>query len=226
MADNKNNSQEQNKIDALNDQLTSASEKLAGNRKIIYWCVGGIVLVAVFIMSYLFFYRNPRTNDSYAAYGKVGLEAANDTVAAKEYAKVAEQFGSAGGGNLAALSAGQSYYNIGKYKEALESLKKFSTSDDVLMSNVEILIGDCYVNLKNYPEALQAFDKGIKTAGTNEQIVPRAQLKKAVVFDHLKKYDEALACYEAVKAQYPNFVPGNGMSIDGYIAREKARLGK
>lgn len=226
MADNKNNSQDQNTIDALNQQLTTASERLANNKKLIFWIVGAVILIAVIIISYLFAFKNPRNTESFNAYGKVALEVANDTVAAKEYAKIADQYGSHGGGNLAALAAGQSYYSIGKYKEALENLKKFSTSDDVLMANVEILIGDCYVNLKNYPEALQAFDKGIKTAGRNEQIVPRAQLKKAVVFDHLKKYNEALECYESIKAEYPNFVPGSGMTMDGYIAREKARLGK
>lgn len=225
MAENKNH-QDQNQIDALNDFLTSASERIANNKKIIFWVVGAILLVAVFAMSYLFIYKNPRTNDSFAAYSKVQMEAANDTVAAKEYQKVADQYGSHDGGNLAALSAGQSYYNIGKYKEALTSLQKFSTSDKVLMANVQILIGDCYVNLKNYPEALEAFDKGISTADGNDQIVPRAQLKKAVVFDHLKKYAEALGCYEAIKAEYPQFIPGSGMTIDGYIAREKSRLGQ
>lgn len=225
MADKKTQ-EEQTKIDELNASLTSASEKLANNKKIIFWVVGIVALVGVFAASYLFIYKQPRTNNSFDAYSKVALNALNDTVAAKDYAKVAADYKHTDGGNLAALSAGESYYNIGKYKEALEMLKKFDTTDEVLMANVEILIGDCYVNLKQYPEALEAFDKGIKKGDKNDQIVPRAQLKKAVVFDHLKKYQEALECYEAIKKDYPQFTPGSGMSIDGYIAREKARLGK
>ncbi|MCM1291611.1 MAG: tetratricopeptide repeat protein [Prevotella sp.] len=225
MADN-HNQQEQNKIDELNETLTSASERIADNKKVIFWVVGAIVLVAVFVMSYFYFYKNPGNDDSFAAYAKVATTADNDTIAAREYQKVAQKYGSHDGGNLANLAAGQSYYNIGKYKEALECLKKFSTSDKVLMANVDILVGDCYVNLKNYPEALAAFDKGIKAGEGNDQIVPRAQLKKAVVFDHLKKYNEALECYQIIRDEFPQFVPGSGMSIDGYIAREQARIGK
>lgn len=226
MAENKHNNQEENKIELLNDHLTNASERLANNKKIIFWVVGAVLLVAVLLMSYIFMYKNPRTDESFVALNKVEFNAANDTVAAKEYQKVADEYSNTDGGNVAALSAAQSYYNIGKYQEALKYIKKFSTSDKVLMSNAQILEGDCYVNLKKYPEALEAFDNGIKTADGNDQIVPRAQLKKAVVFDHLKKYAEALECYESIKNEFPTFVPGSGMSLDGYIAREKARLGQ
>ncbi|MBO4965176.1 MAG: tetratricopeptide repeat protein [Muribaculaceae bacterium] len=226
MAENKHNNQEENKIEQLNEHLTNVSERLVNNKKIIFWVVGAVILVAVLLMSYIFMYQNPQNNDSFDAYNKVELSAANDTVAAMGYKKVADQYGNTKGGNVAALSAGESYYNIGKYQEALTYLQKFSTSDKVLMANVQILIGDCYVNLKKYPEALESFDKGISTADGNDQIVPRAQLKKAVVFDHLKKYAEALQCYETIKSEFPNFMPGSGMSLDGYIAREKARLGQ
>lgn len=218
---------EETGIDQLNSTLTHAGEHIANNKKIIYWTVGAIVLVAVFIMSYYFIYKNPRNNSAWEAYAKVEQTAqGNDSIAAVEYKKIADKYGNTAAGNVSALEAGTRLYNLGKYEEAAKYLKKFDTDDDVLLSNSLILTGDCYVNLKKYPEAIDCFKKGIKEANGNDQIVPRALLKMAVVYDEQKKYDQALGCYEQIASEYPEFQPGTGMSIEGYVAREQARLGK
>ena len=115
---------------------------------------------------------------------------------------------------------------MGKYDEAVKYLKKFKTGDDVLMANAQILLGDCYVNLKKYDDAISAFKKACNTADDNVQIEPRALLKMANVYDAQKKYDKALDCYEEILEDYPNFTLGNGLTIEAYAERERARLGK
>ena len=223
----KNEVDNQNAIDRLNDNLSSASEKVAANKKIIYWVVGIIAVCAAFTLSYLFIYRNPRLNKAYEAYNEVEIKAmGNDSIAAAEYKKVADSYGSNDAGKLAALSAAESYYNMGKYKEAAAELDRFSTTEPVLEANAKVLEGDCYVNLKNYDKALSCFDKALSLAKGNEQIAVRVLLKEANIYDAQKKYDKALSCYETIKKEYPNFQPGNGAGIDAYIEREKARLGK
>lgn len=227
MASKKQESQEPTAIDNLNSQLTSASEKIANNKKIIYWCFGAILVVGAFTLSYLFIYRNPRVNEAFEAYNAVETVAmGSDSISAAEYIKVANEYGSSDAGKLAALSAGEALYNQGKYKEAAEYLKKFSSSDNVLSSNVMILTADCYVNLKQYDEALDYYTKAVREADGNPQIVPRALLKQANVYDEQKKYDKALGCYEIIANDYPEFQFGNGMTAEAYVAREKARLGK
>ncbi|MCM1370131.1 MAG: tetratricopeptide repeat protein [Candidatus Amulumruptor caecigallinarius] len=226
MANNKPE-EEQNQIEKLNDNLTSASQKIAENKKIIFWVVGAILVVAAFALSYIFIYKNPRTNKAFEAYNQVEITAMdNDSIAAAEYKKVADNYGSTSAGNLAALSAAESYYAIGKYKEAIDCLEKFSTSEDVLEANALALRGDCYVNLKQYDKALEYFNKAISHADKNIQIVPRVLIKEANVYDEQKKFDKALECYEQIKKDYPTFQFGNGMSIESYIEREKVRLGK
>ena len=222
----KENEQNDSAIDKLNDNLTSASEKIANNKKIIFWVLGAIVVVAGFILSYFFIYRNPHLKGAAEAYNQVEINAmGNDSIAAAEYKKVADKYSHTPSGHLAALEAAENFYDEGKYKEALACLDKASISEDVLQANAEILKGDCYVNLKQYDKALDAFKKGISKGDKNEQIVPRALLKCANVYDEQKKYGEALKCYEEIKADYPDFQLGMA-SIDAYIAREKARLGK
>lgn len=224
MADNKN-PQEETTIEQINNNLTDAGRKVAENKKMLFWVVGVIVIVAVFVMSYFFIYQNPKLNKAYEAYNKVEMTAmGNDTVAAKEYAKVADANNNTPG-HLAALSAAESYYNIGKYAEAAKYLEKFKSSDKVLSANAYLLLGDCYVNLKKYPQALEAFEKGVKEADKNPQIAPRGLMKMAVVYDEQKQYANALDCYTQIKNEYPQFVAGN-VEIDAYIERENARLGK
>lgn len=224
---NKNPRQDENAVDALNSHLTSAGERIANNRKPIMWIIGVIVLIAAFVIGYVFIYRNPRLNEAAEAYSKVEMKAlGNDSIAAGEYGKVADKYSSTDGGSLAALAAAESYFNMGQYQKAIDYLKKFSTKEKVLGANAEVLMGDCYVNLKKYDDAISSFQTAVRKADGNPQIVPRVLLKEAVVFDEQKKYDKALECYETIKRDYPEFTLGNGLDIDTYIEREKARLGK
>ena len=160
------------------------------------------------------------------AYNQVEITAVgNDSIAAAEYKKVAEKYPHTPAGHLAALEAAEDFYDQGKYKEALECLDKANIDEKVLKANAIILKGDCYVNLKQYDKALDEFKDAVKKGDKNDQIVPRALLKCANIYDEQKKYAKALECYEQIKNEYPSFQLGN-TSIDAYIEREKARLGK
>ncbi|MDE5790494.1 MAG: tetratricopeptide repeat protein [Muribaculaceae bacterium] len=221
-----NNENEQNAIDKLNSNLSSASEKIANNKKIIYWILGAIVVAAGFVLSYFFIYRNPHLKGAAEAYNQVEITAVgNDSISAAEYKKVAEKYPHTPAGHLAALEAAENFYDQGKYKEALECLDKANIDEKVLKANAIILKGDCYVNLKQYDKALNEFKDAVKKGDKNDQIVPRALLKCANVYDEQKKYANALECYEQIKNEYPSFQLGNA-SIDAYIEREKARIGK
>lgn len=222
----KETEQNDNAIDRLNDNLSSASEKIANNKKIIFWVLGAILIAGVFALSYFFIYRNPHLKGASEAYNQVELKAmGNDSVATAEYKKVADKYSNTPAGHLAALEAAENYYDMGKYKEALECLDNAKMSESVLKANATILKGDCYVNLKNYDKAISEFKKAASMASKNPQIAPRALMKCAVVYDEKKDYAAALGCYEQIKKDFPTFQLGNG-SIDAYIEREKARLGK
>lgn len=232
MANENKNSQDANAIENINSTLTGASQRLANNKKVIYWLCGGIAVVAVLILSYLFIYRNPRVNKSWDAYGKVQLELAkqtmSDSVAAGEYAKVADNYGGTPAGEIAALSAAESYYNLGKWDAAIKYLEKFSCSEPVMEAQAKVLLADCYVNKGKefYGKALDLYKKAASISDGNAQIVPAILLKEANVYDAQKDYSSALKCYEEIKTNFPEFMPGNGMLIDGYIEREKARGAK
>lgn len=116
MASNdKNPQEEENRIESLNSHLTSAGEKLADNKKIIYWAVGAVVAIGAVIAGYIFLYKNPHQSKSYEAYNQVEMDTqGNDSLAAVKYLEVAKKYGSSDGGNLASLSAGEAFYKIGR----------------------------------------------------------------------------------------------------------------
>ena len=218
---------EQNAIDTLNDQLTNVSERVAKNKKVLTWTLVFVILIGLCWCGWLWFYQTPRTNNSVKAYDEAMTKAmAGDSVAAIEFAKVADKFSGTDAGNVAAMQAAQAYYRTGKYQEVVKYLKKFSTKDDVMGAQADVLLGDAYVNLKKYDDAISSFQNAVKKASGNEQIVPMVLWKEANVYDAQKKYAEALNCYEQIKSAFPNFTFGNGLTPDAYIAREKARLGK
>ena len=226
MASHKDQHQEETAIDRMNSQLTDAGTKLADNKKIIFIAAGVILVVAAFVLSYLFIYKNPHVEKAFEAYNGIETQQLTDSLAAEQYMNVADQYKGDVAGKLAALSAGETLYTQGRYEEAAEYLKKFSSKDDVLEANALVLTGDCYVNLEKYDEALNYFQKAIRKANNNPQIVPRVLLKEANVYDAQANYGKALECYQQIKNNYPEFQLGNGMDIEAYIAREIARMGE
>lgn len=224
MASNNKNYQDETAIDKMHSQLTEAGSKIANNKKIIYIGIGIICAVAAFTLSYLFIYRNPHVTKSFEAFNGVETETLSDSVAAQRYMDVATQYDGDTAGKLAALSAGEMLYDQGRYEEALEYLKKFSSGDDLLEANALVLTGDCCVNLEKYPEAIDYYQKAIRKANGNPQIVPRVLMKEANVYDAEQNYAKALECYQMIKDAYPTFQLGNNLEIDAYIAREAARI--
>ncbi|MBD5268604.1 MAG: tetratricopeptide repeat protein [Bacteroides sp.] len=226
MANNENN-QDLNAIDNLNTSLTHAGETVANNKKILYWALGIIAAIAVCGAAYMWLYQVPLVKNSQAAYDQVLTKAmGNDSIAAAEFAKVADKYSRTDAGKLAAIQAATSYYNLGKYKECVKYLDKFSCDDAVLNAQAKVLLGDANVNLKQYDAALSAYNSALRIASGNNQIAPVVLWKEANVYDAQKNYNKALECYEQIKSSYPSFSLGNGMSIEAYIARENARLGK
>lgn len=233
MASDKHKENDQNVVENLNSHLTSAGQKLANNKKIIYISVGVVAVVAAFVLSYLFIYRNPRLQNSWEAYSNVYLADKMGTLEkpGEAYQKEFSNFSSMPAGNLAALSAAVAFYDEGNYDAAIKNLEKMHLSDPLVEAQATVLLGDCYANKKNYAKAIETFEKAISQADGNPELVPYVLIKEANVYDVQKNYNKALECYEKIKKDYPNYtlsgdMTGNGPTIDYFIEQTKALAGK
>ncbi len=220
-----NENQEKTVVENLNERISGAERAIENHKKTTYWILGAVFAVACVVLGYVYLYQQPREDKALTAWGSVDLKAqGNDSIAAAEYMKVADRYSGTDGGNLAALQAGEILYRLKRYKEAAKYIEMFSTDDPVMRANATCLLGDCQVNLKQYDTALSTYQKAVKQADENPQIVPRVMMKMANIYEFRKDNAKALETYEAILADYPGFKYGLGM--EAYIQRAKTRMGK
>ena len=118
-------------------------------------------------------------------------------------------------GEAVYLYAGGSALQLGEFEKALKYFKKYAGEDKILLSRAEAGMGDAYVGLEDYKNALAAYEKAAATA--DNLFAAGYLLKAGQVAEELGDKDKALACYKKVKDQYPQAV--EAADIDKYITR-------
>lgn len=133
---------------------------------------------------------------------------------------IIDEYGITNTANLAYYYAGISYLRIGEYENAIEHLKKFD-SNDKLVSVVALgAIGDAYVELDDYAEAVSFFEKA-SNKNPND-FTSAIYLKKAgLTYEAMENYKKALDCYEKIKLDYPN--SDEARDIDKFIEAVKMK---
>ena len=212
-------------IDELNDKLSSAEQSVEKNKKVIlYIAVAVVAVVALGIWGYHGWYQK-KVNETMEILGQgdAAKMEGNDSLSLKYYKQAAE--GSGKYANRATLEAALVLYNQGKTAEALKYVKDYSAEDALIGSLAKTLEGDCNVNLKKYDEAISCYEKAVKVADGNEQLIPYALYKKAVVLSAQNKHDEAAKVYEEINNKYPMFDQGvqGGLNIKKLMEQEKFR---
>ena len=132
---------------------------------------------------------------------------------------IIDEYGSTDAGNLAKAYAGISYFKLGETEKALDHLKSFSGSDNMISPAIVGLIGDCYVNMGNVKEGVSYFEKAAKAAD-NEVVSPIYLQKAGLAYENLKEYGKAVEAYKRIKEQYYNSMEAS--DIDKYITRAAA----
>jgi|LakMenE01Jun11ns_1017448.scaffolds.fasta_scaffold9731723_1 tetratricopeptide (TPR) repeat protein len=138
--------------------------------------------------------------------------------------EIIDQYGGTKAGNLSRYYAGISNLHLGKYEEAIDHLKKFSTNDVILGSIALGCIGDAYRELGNSEDAVKYYEKAARR-NSNSFTTPIYLKKAALTYEEdLKDYDKALATYIKIEKEYGN--TQEGRDITKYIARLKTMTGK
>lgn len=241
---NKNNKKanETTGIEEMSESLTSFSSKIEQHKKKIGMAVSVIIIIALAVFGFVFWNRHS-DNESAKKYSGVEAKVAAQAMKAdpavrdsvfnalsiKELQTLAKSDQGKAGGNLANLDLASRYYGEKKYNEAIACLKNVTIDEPVMKASATILLADCYVNTKKYNEAIAALDEAIGLSTDNPEIAVRAMLKKATILDSQKKYADALAVYETMQKDYPQqtaMMAQAGFNVEGYIARDQARLNK
>ncbi|MCS6821842.1 MAG: tetratricopeptide repeat protein [Microscillaceae bacterium] len=105
--------------------------------------------------------------------------------------------------NLARFYVGVIYLKEGKFEEAIENLRKFSSNDLLLQGRAYALLGDAHMELKKYNEAIKYYKKAADYK-PNKYHTPIYLMKLALSYEQAKKYEAAILTYEKLIKNYPN----------------------
>lgn len=210
-------------LEAINDSLTSMTNKVQDNKKLITICSLAVVAVVVIILAYVYFFRGPGINKANDAIGTADLTLAqgNDSVALAQYMNVADEYGY-DAANRAALQSAILLYQKGDYEKALDYLSKYSAKEEIIGSAAYSLKGDCYVNLDKLQDAVKCYKDAISQSDENPAYTPYFMLKLARVYEAQKKYADQLSTLEKIKAEYPSYCGQHRVDLDAMI--DLARL--
>ena len=104
--------------------------------------------------------------------------------------------------NISYYSSGMVFYQLKKYDLAIEYLNQFSSKDDVLNSLSLSTIGDSFVQINQFDDALSYYEKAIK-ASSNSFIKPIILLKAGDVAIKTGNNDKALKFFTSIKEDFP-----------------------
>lgn len=219
-----NNKEKLNGIDQLNEQLTGIEQRVQNNQKLIMWASIIVAAVVCIVLFYIYGIRKPGIEAANNAIGQadITLASGNDSLALQQYQQVADEYGYEAG-NRAKLNAAILLYKEGKYEEALNNLKSYKASENLIGASSKSLEGDCYVNLKNYDEALKCYRAAVKASDNNPFYTPLFLMKEATVQRELKNYKAEADLYTKVRDEYPQFAGSSQIDLDKYIARANAQ---
>jgi len=164
----------------------------------------GIVLIALVAGFFGFqWYKNSQDVEGEKKLYKAvyAFESDSLSAAAKEMAKISDEFGG-NTQNLSDLYLGITLLKQGKYDQAIEKLKNFSSSDLLVQARAYSLVGDAYAEKKSFGEAIEYYQKAADYK-PNKFFTPTYLLKLALAFEANKQGKEALDAYSQITDKFP-----------------------
>lgn len=192
---------------------------LEKNQKKVLTVVGAIAAIVVIALLYQNFISKPKEkdamNDMFQA--QLYFEKAVDGEDSSEnynlalnggdgqfgFLDIMQNYKSTKAGNLANYYAGMAYLHTKDYKNAVNYLDKFKSKDELLAPLATGAIGDAFVQLDQYKEALDYYEKAANMR-ENEVTTPIYLLKAGAIALELEKTSVAKKYLEKLVEDYPN----------------------
>ena len=224
----------------VNDALAQSEAFAIKFKKQIITAIVAIVVIAGGICAYVWGYQKPRESKAQELLGivmqKYVLQQNFETALKGEgktvgLTKIADTYGSTDAGNVACYEAGLCYYQLGKTKEAIKYLEKFSPkSDNTISAQALFALANCYANAKQLDKAVETFKKAAKATDI-PALSAEYLLQAGLILESQKKTDDALKIYQDIKADYPAAPlcmrqQQNGVVLDAIIDKYIERVSK
>jgi tetratricopeptide (TPR) repeat protein len=211
-------------------QPTKKGSFLQENNKSLLFIAGAVVLLVLIYLWYQGVYLKGRAEEAaskmYKAEQFVGVDSLSNKAVKGEggypgLEQIAKEYDNTKSANLANLYLGGIYLRKGEYKQAIESLNKYSATGSPVADPLALgLLGDAYSELKDYKQASTYYKKAADKA--SKFTSPMFLKKLGLVNENLKDFKGAVDAYTKVKTQYPE--SAEAQLIDAYIARAQEQV--
>jgi len=187
--------------EALQQEVSKVTGYFEQNKSSVLTLVGVLVVVIAGYFGYNWYTATQDAEGEKKLYKAVyAFEADSLSAAAKELGKVSDDFGG-NTQNLADLYLGSTLLKQGKYDQAIEKLKNFSSSDLLVQARAYSLIGDAYSEKKSFSEAIEYYQKA-SDYKANKFFSPSYLLKLAIAYEANKQPKEALDIYTQITEKF------------------------
>lgn len=214
-------------VDNVQEALSRSEQFIEKNQKILLGVVVAAVLIVCAILAFRNFYLVPREKEAENQIfrGEQYFERDSFQLALTGddnfigFEAIKDQYSMTKTANLASAYIGLCYKELGQYDKAVDALKDFNASDEMIAPSVIVAIGDCYVEMGKVKESIDYFLKAADKA-ENDFISPVALKKAAIAYEELKDYEKAVNTYTLIQEKYYN--SQEGREIQKYIDRANA----
>jgi len=228
MANKKDIQEDEKRLENVENALSKTELWIEEHQKLIYGIIAAVIIIAGVIWGIKALNDKKNANASKEIFTaqkyfeKESYEAAlTGDGNYLGFTEVYDQYKSTKTGKLAAYYAGISNMKLGKYNEAIDYLKKFTTKDEILAPMALGAIGDCYMELDDLNNAAANYMSAANKS-KNNFTGPMFLSKAGLTYEILGEYAKALNCYKTLKADYP--MSNEAFEISKNIANMEAKL--
>lgn len=215
---------------AVEEALSKSEHFIEKNQKIITYVVGGLIVLVLAYFGYQKFIQMPKEKSAQVAMFKAEYYFEKDSLnlalngdgESYGFLDIVDDYSSTDAGNLAHYYAGICYLNLGDYNEAIDYLKGFSGTGEILPGMATGAIGDAYMQLGDVDKAIKYYLDAANQS-KNEFVSPSFLIKAGWSYELAGDWQKAHDVYSEIKKDYPK--SREARDIDKAIAKTKAHLG-
>ena len=217
----KNKTKEEVRQEQVETQVSKFEQFYEKNKTILWGVLGAIVVIWLAILGYQKYIYQPKCEDAMeqafpaeASFmqGEYDL-ALNGDGNVLGFAEIIDSYGTKAG-KAVYLYAGICELQLGDFESAISYLKKYNGKEPIMAARALACMGDAYVGLEQYKEAVSAYKKAVAKA--DNTFAAAYLLKEGLALEQLGSKAEALECYKTIKDKYPQSI--EAYDIDRYIA--------
>jgi tetratricopeptide (TPR) repeat protein len=217
------------RIVAVEEAFSKTEQFIEQNQKIILVVIAVIIVAVLGFFGFKRFYLAPREKD---AQGQMFMaqkyfeqdsikKALNGDGQYLGFLAIIDEYGMTKSSNLSHYYAGMCYLKLGQFENAVEQLKKFSASDQVIGPLAKGGLGDAYVELKDISKGIGYYLDAADQA-KNEFLSPYFLMKAGMGYTELGDFKNALKTYRKIKDDYGR--SNEARDIEKYIAFAEGKI--